>query len=244
MDKYLHDSRKRGYFDFGWLKTNHSFSFGSYRDPERVHFGALRVLNDDRIMGGSGFDTHPHEDMEIITIPLSGEVKHQDSTGANGVIKTGDVQVMSAGTGIAHSEFNNLPDHYTDLLQIWITPEKYGIEPRYDQKTFDVENNPNFFLTVAAGESARFGDKDRPLWINQNAYVSLARIEGGIELDYSIYDINNGVFFFLIDGYVNIEGENLSKRDSLEVKNFDKESSISVRAIEDSYLLVIEVPME
>jgi redox-sensitive bicupin YhaK (pirin superfamily) len=243
MDKYLHDSRRRGYVDAGWLKTSHSFSFGSYSDAESVQFGALRVLNDDRIMGGTGFDTHSHQDMEIITIPLKGELRHSDSTGGEGIIKVGDIQVMSAGTGVSHSEYNNLPEYSTELLQIWIMPEKFGIQPRYDQKRFDAESKANFFLTVAAGESARFADQDRPLWINQNAYISIAKIEGGIELDYSIYDINNGVFFFLIDGYVNIEGDNLSKRDSLEIKNSEKDT-LNVRAIEDSYLLVIEVPID
>jgi quercetin 2,3-dioxygenase len=242
MNKYLHDSRRRGYFDFGWLRTNHSFSFGSYNDPERMGFGTLRVLNDDKIQGGTGFDTHPHENMEIITIPLKGALAHKDSTGANGIINPGDVQVMSAGSGIFHSEFNHLTNAQTDVLQLWILANEQNIKPRYDQKSFDIHGNPNFFMTVATGNSDNFAEEDRPLWINQDAYVSLARIEGGIEIDYTVYDTNHGVFFFLIDGYVNIDGDNMSKRDSLEFSDIDQES-IKVTAVEDSFLLVVEIPM-
>ncbi|MEM1312280.1 MAG: pirin family protein [Patescibacteria group bacterium] len=243
MDKYFHDSRRRGYFDFGWLRTNHSFSFGSYKDEERMGFGTLRVLNDDKIQGGAGFDTHLHENMEIITIPLRGALEHKDSTGASGVIHPDEVQVMSAGSGIFHSESNHLPDEQTDIIQIWINSDKQNIQPRYDQKKFDTENNPNYFMTVVAGTAEDFSGPHKPLWINQNAYISLCNLEGGIELGYNVYDKSNGVFFFLIDGYVNVDGDNLSKRDSLEFTEIDRDT-IFARSVEDSYLMVIEVPMK
>ncbi len=246
MKKLVEKSSERGHFNFNWLDTHHSFSFGSYFNREKMGFGALRVLNDDTIMAGAGFGTHPHEDMEIITIPLSGVLNHKDSTGTEGNIVSGDVQVMSAGTGIFHSEYNGSDKDPVSLLQIWILPEKYGIQPRYDQKNFNISSSLNQFKTVVTGDLDKFMDMDpteKPLWINQKAYLSLAKIEQGKKINYSINDINNGAYFFLIEGKVNIDDQNLEARDSLSVYEFDDNTEIEIEALDYSYLLAIEVPM-
>lgn len=233
--KIIHKADSRGHFDYGWLKTYHTFSFSNYYDTERVNFGMLRVLNDDTIEGGQGFGTHPHSDMEIVTVPFEGAVAHKDSTGGEGVIYPDEVQIMSAGTGIQHSEFNHLNDGTTKLLQLWIFPDKKGHKPRYDQKFFDSEERKNKFQFIVTPEK-----KDGNLWLNQDAYLSLVDLEKTKSLDYKIHTKGNGVYLFLIEGKISIVNESLSSRDGIGIW---EASEFSITANEDSQILLIEIPM-
>jgi len=235
MKKIIHKANSRGHFDYGWLKTYHTFSFSNYYDPERINFGMLRVLNDDEIEGGQGFGTHPHNDMEIVTIPLEGAVAHKDSTGGEGVIYPDEIQVMSAGTGILHSEFNHLNDGTTKLLQLWIFPDKKGHKPRYDQKFFDSEERKNKLQFIVTPEK-----KDDNLWLNQDAYLSLTDLEKDKSTNYKVHTKGNGVYLFLIDGEISVAGEALSKRDGIGIYETDE---FSITAIKDSQILLIEIPM-
>ncbi|MCB1167513.1 MAG: pirin family protein [Leptospiraceae bacterium] len=235
MQKTLHRSASRGGANFGWLQSRHTFSFGGYFNPERVHFGALRVLNDDLVAPGAGFPTHPHENMEIVTIPLEGALEHKDTTGTDGVIRTGDVQIMSAGTGIAHSEYNHSDDDPVKFLQIWVIPAKMDIEPRYDQKAFRSEGRQNRFQTIVSPESA-----DDALWINQDAYFSLAEVEKGKELIYEMRDAQHGAYFFMIEGSATMAGETLGHRDALGLEG---PSQVHIATSAPSRILAIEVPM-
>ena len=235
MKKIIHKADSRGHFDYGWLKTYHTFSFSNYYDPERVNFGMLRVLNDDEIEGGQGFGTHPHSDMEIITIPLEGAVAHKDSSGGEGVIYPDEIQIMSAGTGIQHSEFNHLSDGTTKLLQLWIFPDKKGHKPRYDQKFFDSEERKNKLQFIVTSEK-----KDGNLWLNQDAYLALTDLGKDKSINYSIHTEGNGVYLFLIDGKISVGDETLSKRDGIGIWDTD---DFSVLANSDSKILLIEVPM-
>jgi quercetin 2,3-dioxygenase len=233
--KIIHKADSRGHFDYGWLKTHHTFSFSDYHDPKRVNFGMLRVLNDDEIEGGQGFGTHPHSDMEIVTVPLEGALAHKDSTGGEGVIYPDEIQVMSAGTGILHSEFNHLSDGDSKLLQLWIFPDKKGHKPRYDQKFFDSEERKNKFQFIVTPEK-----KDGNLWLNQNAYLSLTNLEKSRSLNYKIHTKGNGAYLFLIEGKISVSDETLSRRDGIGI--WDTEE-FSITANEDSQILLIEVPM-
>lgn len=235
MKTIIHKAESRGHFDYGWLKTYHTFSFSSYQDSERVNFGMLRVLNDDTIEGGQGFGTHPHNDMEIVTVPLEGALAHKDSTGSEGVIYPDEIQVMSAGTGIQHSEFNHLPDGTTKLLQLWIFPNKKGHEPRYGQKFFESEERKNKLQYIVTPEK-----KDGNLWLNQDAYLSLTDLEKDKSLSYKVHTKGNGVYLFLIDGKISVGNEKLSKRDGIGIWETDE---FSITANSDSKLLLIEVPM-
>ena len=235
MKKIIHKANSRGHFDYGWLKTYHTFSFSNYYDPERVNFGMLRVLNDDEIEGGQGFGTHPHNDMEIVTIPLEGAVAHKDSTGGEGVIYPDEIQVMSAGTGILHSEFNHLNDGTTKLLQLWIFPDKKGHKPRYDQKFFDSEERKNKLQFIVTPEK-----KDDNLWLNQDAYLSLTDLEKDKSINYKVHTKGNGVYLFLIDGEISVAGEALSKRDGIGIY---ETAEFSIIANKDSQILLIEIPM-
>jgi redox-sensitive bicupin YhaK (pirin superfamily) len=235
MKKIIHKAESRGHFDYGWLKTYHTFSFSNYYDPERVNFGMLRVLNDDTIEGGQGFGTHPHSDMEIVTIPLEGAVAHKDSTGGEGVIYPDEIQVMSAGTGILHSEFNHLADGTTKLLQLWIFPNKKGHEPRYNQKFFDSEERKNKLQFIVTPEK-----KDGNLWLNQDAYLSLTDLEKDKSLNYKIHTKGNGAYLFLIDGEIKVADESLSKRDGIGIWDTNE---FTINATKDSQLLIVEVPM-
>lgn len=233
--KIIHKANSRGHFDYGWLKTSHTFSFSSYNDPERVNFGMLRVLNDDEIEGGQGFGTHPHGDMEIVTVPLEGALAHKDSTGGKGVIYPDEIQVMSAGTGIQHSEFNHLQEGTTKLLQLWIFPDKKGHEPRYNQKFFDPEERKNKLQYIVTPEK-----KENNLWLNQDAYLSLLDLEKNKSLDYKIHTKGNGVYLFLIEGKISVGDESLSRRDGIGIWETDE---FSITANSDSKILLIEVPM-
>jgi redox-sensitive bicupin YhaK (pirin superfamily) len=235
MKTTLHKADSRGYIDHGWLKTHHTFSFASYYEPSRVRFGLLRVLNDDIIEGGMGFGTHPHDNMEIVTIPLEGVLAHEDSMGTKQTLKPGEIQIMSAGSGLTHSEFNNSETESINLLQIWVFPKERDIEPRYDQKAFDANERKNKFQTVVSPEK-----ENGAMWINQDAYFSLANIDKGKTLKYDIKRKGNGIYLFIIEGSVNAAGETLNKRDAVGAEETD---SLEISALENSEILVIDVPM-
>ncbi len=235
MQTIIHKAVERGHVNFGWLDSHHSFSFGHYHDPAKMNFGALRVLNDDIVNGGGGFGTHPHDNMEIISIPLKGNLEHQDSTGTKAVIKEGDIQIMSAGTGIRHSEKNEDSDQPVNFLQIWILPKKRNIEPRYDQKTFDVKERKNAFQVIVSPQ------ENEGIFINQDAWLSLGDLEKGVSKEYSIKKEGNGVYAFLIEGSAFISGVELNKRDAAGFYDTDK---ISITANENATILLIDVPMK
>jgi|SRR3569833_215602 len=235
MKKVLHPANERGHNDIGWLKANFSFSFGPYYNPEKVHFGALRVLNDDIIAGGTGFGMHPHDNMEIITIPISGALEHQDSTGGRGVIAAGEVQVMSAGTGLMHSEYNHSKTEAANTLQIWLFPKQMNIEPRYDQKSFLADLKPNQFTTLVSPE--KDGDA---LWINQDAIFSMGDFDADQMFTYDIKIPGNGAYIFLISGETVLDGDVLNKRDAIGV--YDT-SSFTVATKSPSRILIMEIPM-
>ena len=236
MKTIIHKADSRGFFDYGWLKTYHTFSFSSYYDPERVNFGMLRVLNDDTIEGGQGFGTHPHNDMEIVTIPLEGALAHKDSTGGEGVIYPDEIQVMSAGTGIRHSEYNHLNDGTTKLLQIWVFPDKKGHSPRYDQRFFDAGERKNKLQYIVTPDK-----KDDNLWLNQDTYFALADMEKDKSINYKIHTKGSGVYLFIIEGKIFVGDNTLSKRDGIGIWETDE---IEVTSKENSKLLFIEVPMK
>jgi len=235
MKTIQYKAAERGTADYGWLKPNYYFSFSQYHNPDKVHFGLLRVLNDDFVAGGGGFPTHPHDNMEIVTIPFTGALQHKDSTGGQGIIQSGDVQIMSAGTGVQHSEFNASATDPVTLFQIWIFPKIRNITPRYDQKKFDSTDRVNKWQTIVSPIIA-----DNALWINQDARFSLTKLEAGKSITYHNAFTGNGVFLVNIYGAANIEGINLNKRDAIGISETD---SFSIAAIEDTELLAIEVPM-
>ncbi len=236
MSKVFHSAESRGYAQHEWLVTHHSFSFASYYDPKKMGFGALRVLNDDTIAPGSGFGRHPHENMEIITIPLAGSLKHEDSMGNSAVIETGEVQVMSAGTGVEHAEWNASDTKELTLLQIWILSEKRGVSPRYDQRRFDPLSYRNSFFSVVGSMN-----ETEVLGIHQDARVSLGRFDAGKKAQYILKSLNHGVYFFVIEGKVNIAGDSLEQRDALGIWATD---SVSIQAETELFLLVLEVPLK
>lgn len=235
--KVIHKADTRGHANHGWLNSYHSFSFASYYDPERMGFGLLRVLNDDTVAPGMGFGAHPHDNMEIVSIPLSGELAHKDSTGNAKVIKTNEVQIMSAGTGLTHSEFNNSKTEPVKFLQIWVFPKERDIKPRYEQKNFNPEDRVNKFQTVVSPDK-----EDEAIWINQDAWFSLASLQPGFSEDYVLHGKeHHGVYAFVLDGEVEIEGVKLSKRDGMGIYNTDK---LNIKADSTCELLLIEVPMK
>lgn len=235
MKTILFKAADRGSADYGWLKPNYYFSFAQYYNPQKIHFGLLRVLNDDFIAGGGGFPTHPHDNMEIVTIPFAGALKHKDSTGGEGIIKAGDVQIMSAGTGVQHSEANASATEPVTLFQIWIFPKERNIKPRYDQKTFDINERVNKWQTVVSPLAA-----DNALWINQDARFSLTNLDTGKEINYTSTFAGNGVFLVIINGAVKINDQQLNKRDALGICETE---SFTITATEDAELLAIEIPM-
>lgn len=235
MNTVLHKANTRGHANHGWLDSHHSFSFAHYYDPERIHFGALRVLNDDIVAGGMGFGTHPHDNMEIISIPLQGDLEHKDSMGNTGVIRQNDVQIMSAGTGIQHSEYNKNKDKQVNFLQVWVFPKEKNITPRYDQKTFKPEERVNNFQEIVAPVANGSG-----VQINQDAWFNLGKFEKGKEVNYSLHDKSHGVYVFVLDGDVKVNGQILNKRDGLGVWDTN---TVSITADSNTELLLIEVPM-
>ncbi len=235
MKTILQRASERGSADHGWLKPNFYFSFAGYYNPEKVHFGLLRVLNDDFIEGGGKFHTHPHDNMEIVTIPLSGAVHHKDNTGGEGIIKAGDVQIMSAGSGVLHSEANASDEDLLNLFQVWVFPKVKNIKPRYDQRTFDVNERTNKWQVVVSPR-----EEDKALWINQDARFALTKLEAGKTLTYENAFKGNGVYLVVVNGAVKVGNTLLNKRDSLGVYDTN---SFSIEATEDAELLAIEVPM-
>lgn len=234
MKTVLHKAYTRGHNSFGWLNSFHSFSFGHYYNPERMHFGALRVLNDDTVAAGMGFGKHPHDNMEIVSIPLSGDLHHQDSTGRSEIIRQHDVQIMSAGSGIAHSEMNANKDQQVKFLQIWVMPKELNINPRYEQKSFKPADRTNQILTVVAPDN-----KDA-VWINQDAWFSLANFDAGKSTEYQLHQSTNGVYVFVIGGDATINGIELNERDGLGISETDK---LTIQANSNTEILLIEVPM-
>lgn len=235
MKTTIYNAADRGTADYGWLKPNYYFSFAQYHDPGKVHFGLLRVLNDDFVAGGGGFPTHPHDNMEIVTIPFTGALQHKDSTGGNGVIKAGDIQIMSAGTGVQHSEFNESKTEPVTLFQVWIFPKVRNIKPCYDQRTFDITQRINNWQVVVSPL-----ETDNALWINQDARFALANLDAGRELNYSPVFKGNGVFLVVIKGLVEVNGQTLNKRDAIGISETD---AFRIKATENAELLAIEVPM-
>lgn len=235
MKTIYHSADSRGYAEHGWLIARHSFSFANYYDPERVHFGKLRVLNDDIVAPGQGFDTHPHNNMEIITIPLQGSLEHKDSMGNGSVITSGEVQVMSAGSGVLHSEFNPSSAEEVNLLQIWIFPEKRDVEPRYDQRSFDPDTFRGKIKTIVNNN-----ENDQSLFIHQKAVLSLSRLIKGESVDYQLHYPGHGVYIFVIEGQARVEGQMLLKRDALGVTETE---NIKLESADDSFILFLEVPL-
>ena len=235
MKKIFHSSSSRGAADHGWLQAKHSFSFANYYDSERVQFGALRVLNDDIIAPGMGFGTHPHDNMEIITIPLDGALEHKDSMDNIGVIETDEIQVMSAGSGVYHSEYNKNKDQSVSLLQIWVFPNKKNVTPRYDQKNIKDLKKVNSFYPIVTPYQ-----KGPGMWIHQDAWFHLGEFDKETRINYSINKKGNGVYAFLIEGSVQIDGESLEKRDALGIWDTEK---FELLANPNSRILLIEVPL-
>lgn len=235
MPHIIHKSETRGHANHGWLNAKHSFSFASWYNPERIHFGALRVLNDDIVAPGMGFGKHPHDNMEIITIPLKGSLKHQDSMGFSEVILAGEVQVMSAGTGIYHSEFNASQTEEINLFQIWIFPNKQNVEPRYDQIKYEWKDCQNQFLQLVSPNST-----DEGTWIHQDAWIHISEISESITLTYQLKNPQNGVYLMNIEGAFDVLGNELNNRDAIGIWN---ENEISISARTKGKILAIEVPM-
>ncbi len=232
----LHKANERGHADHGWLNAYHSFSFANWYNPDKVQFGVLRVLNDDTIAPGMGFGTHPHDNMEIITIPLEGDLAHKDSMGNAEIIKFGDVQVMSAGTGIRHSEFNPNEDKRTKLLQIWLFPNKRNVEPRYQQITLDVNDRQNKLQQILSPNP-----EDSGVWIHQDAWFHMGKFEKGITKTYNVKRNENGVYAFVISGSITINGQVLETRDALGIT---KTEILEITATSDAEILLMDIPME
>lgn len=236
-ERIVHKADTRGGFDFGWLKTYHTFSFGHYFDPQRIHFGALRVLNDDTIQPGTGFGTHPHENMEIVSIPLRGALAHKDSMGHEQTLKVGEVQAMSAGTGITHSEYNASQTEEASFLQIWVLPEKQNVTPRYAQRAFSFKRNEWTVVVSPDGDDAD-GATESPLSINQSARFLLGEFDGGQQLTLARADERHGFYLFVIEGSVALGDEVLRRRDGAGIAG-----DLSIQVEENSHLLLIEVPL-
>ena len=231
----LHKSNTRGEANHGWLESRHTFSFANYHNKERMNFGVLRVLNDDKVSEGMGFSTHHHDNMEIISIPLEGDLEHKDSMGNTTVIKNGDIQVMSAGTGISHSEYNKNKDKLVKFLQIWVFPNKRNVSPRYDQITLDVNDRKNKFQQILSPNP-----DDDGVWIHQDAWFHLGNFETGISTEYKIKKPGNGVYAFIIKGNATIENQKLETRDGFGIWEVDQIKITS--NMDDTEILLMEVP--
>jgi len=235
MKTVIHKAETRGFANHGWLKSNHTFSFAGYHNPDRMHFGVLRVLNDDEVAPGQGFGKHPHDNMEIISIPLEGDLEHKDSMGNVTVIREGDVQVMSAGTGVYHSEFNKNNHKPVKFLQIWVFPNRKNVEPRYDQISLkNIETKNSFYQILSPNP------EEQGVWIHQNAWFHLGNFEKNNAENYRIKEKTNGVYVFVLDGEIELNGEKLKRRDGYglcETEDFQ------LNALSDTKVLLMEVPM-
>jgi quercetin 2,3-dioxygenase len=236
MKTIIHKAGTRGHANHGWLDSYHTFSFSGYHDPERIHFGALRVLNDDTVAGGMGFGTHPHDNMEIISIPTSGDLEHRDSMGNIQVIRQGDVQVMSAGTGIQHSEKNKNRDKEVKFFQIWVFPNQKNVTPRYAQQFFSAEDKQNQLRTVVSP----IGSSDGGVQIHQDAWFSLGQLDKDLTLSYTLHNPDNGVYAFVIEGDVIINEVALNRRDGLGITETD---TLKITASAAAEILLMEVPL-
>ncbi len=232
----LHKAETRGHANHGWLESFHTFSFANYYNPERMHFGVLRVLNDDRVNPGMGFGTHPHDNMEIISIPLEGDLEHKDSMGNVATIRHGDIQVMSAGTGIQHSEYNRNQNQLVKFLQIWIFPNKKNVTPRYDQITLNIAERHNKLQQIISPNP-----DDEGVWIHQDAWFHLGTYDANIQTEYQFKKAGNGVYAFVLKGNFIIEGQELSNRDGYGI--WDTNTITIESGSEDSEILLMEVPM-
>ena len=231
----LHKAATRGHANHGWLNSMHTFSFANYHNPDRMHFGALRVLNDDTVEAGKGFGTHPHDNIEIISIPLEGDLEHKDSMGNVSVIRHGDIQVMSAGTGIFHSEYNKNKDQRVKFLQIWVFPNKKNVTPRYDQITLNLDDRHNKLQQVLSPNP-----DDEGVWIHQNAWFHLGKFDKGVSAEYKIKAAGNGVYAFILSGDITINSQALSSRDGFGISNVDQ---LTISADTEAEVLLMEVPM-
>ncbi len=235
MKKVIYNADSRGRAEHGWLSSRFSFSFAGYHNPERMHFGVLRVLNDDIIQAGMGFGMHPHDNMEIVTIPLSGSLEHRDSMGNGSIIKAGEIQLMSAGTGVMHSEFNPSKTEESTLLQIWLFPKERNIDPRYFQKSFDAQEMENKLRVVVSPDG-----ENQSMVINQDAWFSLGRFEKGMKTTYNVRSKGNGLYIFVIEGGIGIADEKLGKRDAAGI--WDTES-VQIEFTNNTHLLIMDIPM-
>ncbi len=236
MNTVFHKANTRGSANHGWLEVNHTFSFANYYNPDRMNFGVLRVLNDDKIAPTKGFGMHPHDNMEIISIPLEGALKHKDSMGNGAVVKNGDVQVMSAGTGIRHSEFNANDDQDVKLLQIWLFPKKKNVTPRYDQISIKNIRKENEFYQILSPHS-----DDDGVWIHQDAWFHLGEFDKGMSTNYKMNKLGNGVYVFILEGTAEVEGQALERRDGFGIWNVN---DFTIQTHEGSRILLMEVPMK
>lgn len=232
----LHTAASRGGADHGWLKSHHTFSFAGYFNPDRVQFGALRVLNDDSVDGGRGFGEHPHDNMEIISLPLEGGLEHKDSMGNVATIEPGEIQAMSAGTGIYHAEYNKDKSKPVKFLQIWVFPNKRNVEPRYDQVRIDTNTQPNQLVQVLSPNP-----DDAGVWIHQDAWFNLGKLEKDAKVDYSFHKKGNGSYIFVLEGEIKVDGQQLSRRDGYGIWDTD---AIVIEATAKAEFLIMEVPME
>jgi len=237
MKKILHKSDTRGHANHGWLEAKHSFSFASYYNPERMNFGSLRVLNDDIVQPKMGFGTHPHQNMEIITIPLKGALSHKDSMGNKRTIEVNEIQVMSAGTGVTHSEFNDSKTEEVNLLQLWIIPEEMNVQPNYEQRKFSKSERLNVLQTIVAPKDKLEGEA---IPISQQAYIYRIDLSSNNSISLKLKEENNGFYIFNVDGTLSIAEETIAKRDAIGIYDTD---GIEIKANEDSELIIIEVPM-
>ena len=235
MKKVIHRADTRGYANHGWLKSHHTFSFANYYDPNRIHFGALRVLNDDAVKGGMGFGAHPHDNMEIVSIVLDGALEHRDNTGKQEVIRKNDVQIMSAGTGVVHSEFNASKTEDVNFLQIWVIPAERNVTPRYDQKTFDPAARENALQVVMSPDKTA-----DTLWLHQDTWFTLGKFDAGKTLDITPKAAGIGSYLFLLSGEIKVDGEVLQTRDAIGLSEYDK---ANIEVIKPAEFLLIDVPM-
>lgn len=236
MKKELFKEHSRGHKNHGWLDTYHTFSFANYYNPDRINFGALRVINDDIVIGGEGFGTHPHDNMEIVSIPLFGALEHKDSMGNGSVIQAGEVQVMSAGTGVTHSEFNANKDKEVNFFQIWVFPKKQNVQPRYEQQKFDFEANKNQLVQIVSPDTA-----DEGLWVHQDTWFNIGLFDRETSFDYKMKKPGDGLFVMVIEGEFTVEGEKLYRRDAIGISETD---IVKLKAeTPEARILLIEVPM-
>jgi redox-sensitive bicupin YhaK (pirin superfamily) len=237
MKSVLFGASTRGHANHGWLDTHHTFSFAEYYNSERIHFGALRVVNDDIVEGGKGFGKHPHDNMEIVSIPLYGDLEHKDSMGNKGVITAGEVQVMSAGTGVYHSEFNANKDKPVNFFQIWVFPNKENVQPRYEQKQFNYINSKNKLVRLVSPDA-----EDGSLWVYQDTWFSMGTFEKNYEMEYKMKKTGDGLFAMAVQGEFTVGGQQLYHRDAVGLWELD---SVQIKALsDDAGILLIEVPMD